>query len=70
MISHGGLLLDLWIRRMEMLLGLLLWWWRLRLSFNSIFDVVVIVSSMSGDGTDAVSDAAIRHEGTKVDLRC
>jgi len=70
MISHGGLLLDLWIRRMEMLLGLLLWWWRLRLSFNSIFDVVVIVSSMSGDGTDAVGDATIRHEGTKVDLRC
>ena len=55
---------------MEMLLGLLLWWWRLRLSFNSIFDVVVIVSSMSGDGTDAVGDATIRHEGTKVDLRC
>ena len=47
-----------------MLLGLLLWWWGLRLSFNSVLDVVVIVHRVSDR-----ADVGVRDEGIEVDLR-
>ena len=65
MVSHGHLLLDLRVAAV-----LLLLWWRWRLSFDSVLDLVLvlIVHSMTSDVADVV-DVVVWQERCEVDGR-